>query len=328
MENAGTTPRPAVREAVCVVLAALFSHYLMHYHLAVAVQLPFADLDDLLALRAPRPFCYRWLSPFLLRVAVAAGVESRTAASALEWGSFLLLYYLFRAYLGLFMHHVRAAYAAFSIYFVLPFVFILPQPYTVWFPWDIPSVCFFTALLTLWHKRLWRLWYPVFLLATLNRETTLFLLPLALLTVRSERSQGRLLAHVAATAVTWIAAKGALAYAFRSANGPAWLEWNHYDATTTHWQENLSRWSDPSLWPYLCSALGFLWILAWHLRPATPPGTLRDAWIILPVYVVGVFLFGNMVEHRVYGDLIPVVLAPLLVWSGPEGGSRVGPAAP
>jgi len=316
-----------VREAICALLAGLFSHYLMHYHLAVAVQLPFADLEDLLALRAPRPFCYRWLSPFLLRLATSAGLDARTAVSVLEWGSFLLLYYLFRAYLGLFVHRVRAAYAAFSVYFVIPFVFILPQPYTVWFPWDIPSVCFFTSLLILWQKRQWWLWYPVFLLATLNRETTLFLLPLAALIALRERPARHLLVHVAATSVVWIAAKGALAFAFRFASGPAWLEWNHYEAATTHWQENLARWSDPSLWPFLCSALGFLWLLGWHLRRKVPPGQLQDAWIIVPVYVVGVFLFGNMVEHRVYGDLIPVVLAPLVSWWASEADAGREPSA-
>lgn len=313
-----------MREAVCVLLAALFSHYLMHYHLAVAVQLPFANLDALLAFRAPRPFVYRWLSPFLLWAATRAGVEPGTATAALEWSSFFLLYYLFRAYLGMFMERVRAAYAAFSIYFVIPFVFILPQPYTVWFPWDIPSVCFFTALLYLWTKREWRLWYPVFLLATLNRETTLFLLPLGLLSLRRERYAAALGRHVVATILLWVAAKGVLAYAFRDAEGPLWLEWNHHAQSITHWQENLTRFTEPGLWPYLCSALGFLWLLAWHLRKSTPAGPLRDALAIVPVYLVGVLLFGNVVEHRVYGDLIPVVLAPLLVLSGQGSVSTEG----
>ena len=287
----------------------------MHYHLAVAVQLPFADLDDLLALRAPRPFCYRWLSPFLVRLGVSAGFDARSVVSVFEWGSFVLLYYLFRAYLGLFVHRVRAAYTALSIYFVLPFVFILPQPYTVWFPWDIPSVCFFTALLYLWQRRQWSLWYPVFVLGTLNRETTFFLLPLLLITALRERTRKSLFLHVAATGLVWLVAKGALAFAFRAADGPAWLEWNHHESGVTHWQDNLARWSDPSLWPFLCSALGFLWLLAWHLRKATPPGQLRNALVILPVYFAGVLLFGNVVEHRVYGDLIPVVLAPVLSFS-------------
>jgi hypothetical protein len=299
----------------------------MHYHLAVAVQVPFADLDLLLAFRAPRPFCYRWLSPAVLHLVTQMGPTATTAASAVEWACLVALYYVFRAYLGRFMDAVRAAYAALSIYFVMPFVFIIPQPYTVWFPWDIPSVVFFTALLYLWHRQLWSGWYVVFLLGTLNRETTLFLLPLCALTVRSEGYPRRLLGHLAATAVLWAAVKGSLAWWFKAHDGPLWLEWNHYDGAQSHWQQNLSYWSQPYLWPYLLSAVGFLWLLAWHLRRAAHP-YLRQALVIVPFYGLGVLLFGNVVEHRVYGDLIPVVLAPVLVWATGTAGVSAPEAPP
>lgn len=290
----------------------------MHYHLAVAVQLPFAHLDKLLAGTAPRPFCYRCLSPLMLRLGVNAGLSLNSAVACLEWGSFVALYYAFRACLRPFVASASAAYAAFAVYFVVPFVFIIPQPYTVWFPWDIPSVVFFAVLLALWQRSLWRFWYPVFLFATINRETTLFLLPLLSLAYVLDGLRRSLLVHMLATGVLWCVTKAALAWWFKAQAGPRWLEWNQYDGSTTHWQDNLSRFGDGSLYPYLLSAVGFLWLLTWPLARSFPPA-LRRTLVIIPFYLAGVFLFGNVVEHRVYGDLIPVILCPLLVWGLTRG---------
>jgi hypothetical protein len=284
----------------------------MHYHLAVAVQVPFADLQDLISFRAPKPFCYRWLTPALLNLLTRLGLSPQSAVAAFEWGSLCCLYYLLRAYLGLFMSSKRAAYAALSGYFVVPFVFIIPQPYTVWFPWDVSSVCFFTALLYLLYRERWVLWHAVFLAGTLNRETTLLLLPLFLLLLKVRGASRERLLHLCASALVWVAAKGALAWWFKAHSGPWMLEWLHRDQTRAHWRVNLDQLTDPSLWPYLLSALGFLWILAWHLRKVSADPFLRAGLVILPPYALSVFLFGNMAELRVYADLIPVVLAPVI----------------
>lgn len=313
--GAPSLPTRPLREIVCALCAALFAHYLMHYHLAVAVQLPFAGLDELLAGTAPRPFCYRLLSPSLIQLAGGLGLAPHAATALLEWGSLFVLYYLFRGYLAEFLPTGQAAYSALSIFFVLPFVFIVPQPYTVWFPWDFPSLCFFTGLLWIVSRRAMHLWYPVFFLATLNRETTIFLLPLLARVAWRDGWATRWRVHLVATAGLWALVKGALALWFRDRAGPALVEWSHQGDGGTHWRENLSSWSEPAFWPYLLSAVGFLWILVLHLRRFAPP-PLRDAQLILPGYVLGVFLFGNVVEHRVFGDLIPVLLAPLLVWHG------------
>lgn len=285
----------------------------MHYHLAVAVQLPFADLTHLLEFRAPKPFCYRVFTPACLRFLTQWGASPEEAASAYEWGALVALYYLFRAYLREFLTSAQAAYAALAIYFVVPFVFIVPQPFTVWFPWDIPSVCFFLAGLHLLYLERWVAWYGVLLVGTLNRETMVFLLPIMALALWRRGFTRVRAAHVVASAVLWLAVKGVLAWSFRNQSGPWVAEWTHRAQDLTHWRENLGQLADPTLWPYLLSALGFVWILAWHLRKRVADSFLRSALVVVPLYFACVFLFANIAEHRIYADLIPVVLAPVLV---------------
>jgi hypothetical protein len=318
--------RPWRREAVCAALAALSSHYLMHYHQAVAVQLPFADLYDILSLQTPRPFCYRLLTPGCLKLLTWGGASPEFAAAAFEWGSLVLLYYLFRTYLRTFVGGVLAAYLALGVYFVLPFVFIIPQPFTVWFPWDILSVGFFTAGLHLLHGERWRWWYPVFALGTLNRETTVFLLLVAWLWFGLRGwTRGRR-RHLALSALLWIGLKAALAWVFRGQAGPWIAEWNHHGEAQAHWRQNLEQLSDPALWPYLFSCLGFVWFLAWHLRKQVHEPCLQRALVVVPVYGLCVALFANVAEHRIYADLIPVVLAPVCVALVKEAGGGCAPA--
>lgn len=304
----------------------------MHYHLTAALQLPFADLQDLLEFRSPRPFCYRLFTPSCLWLVSRGFLSPETAVAGFEWGAFVLLYYVYRAYLREFMHGALAAYAALSVYFVIPFVFIIPQPFTVWFPWDIPSVCFFTAGLHLLYRERWAAWYVVFLLGTLNRETTVFLLPVFLLGLWTRGYSRRRAVHLAVSAVAWLSLKGVLAWLFRSQSGPWLAEWNHHAQVLSHWRENLGHLSDLALWPYLLSALGFVWILAWHLRGRVHDPFLRGALAVVPMYVLCVFLFANLAEHRIYADLIPVVLTPVLVSFFPvtniKEGAHGGPGSP
>ena len=294
-------------------LALVISHYLMHFYLAASTELPFAKLAAILQFDTPRPFVYRVLTPWILGGLMRLGLEAQTAVVYFTWASFFACYYAFRLYLSDYLGKTRAAFGALSIFYVLPFVFIIPQPLNIWFPWDLPSVLFFICGLHFIYARQWLWWYVILILGTLNRETTGFLLPLLLMVPERSRLKIALTRPFLISAGLWLAIKIALTVYFADRPGAILVEWLHRDRDVSHLRENANLILDFTIWPYLLSTLGFAWVLAWMLRPRLRNDFLRHAlWLSLP-YACCVFLFANIGEQRIYGDLIGLVLTPVVV---------------
>src|SRR6185295_1359057 len=99
-----------------------------------------------------------------------------------------------------------ASVMALTIYAILPFnYFNLP-----YYPYDIPSVMFFTLGLLLVYDRDWRWFYPLFVAATLNRETSIFLVVVVVF-VLYDRYSWRMLGLLAGSQLAiWLAIKAAL----------------------------------------------------------------------------------------------------------------------
>jgi hypothetical protein len=71
---------------------------------------------------------------------------------------------------------------------------------------------------------------------------------------------------------------------------------------------NLKSLVVPQAWPQLLSACGYLLLFVVVMRRRIIDSRLR-AWLwILPVWFAFMFIFGILIETRVFGELIPLVV--------------------
>ncbi len=175
------------------------------------------------------------------------------------------------------------------------------------FLYDLPSLAFFAAAMYLLYLRKHWSWFAaLFLIATFNRETTLLLLPLYLLNqaVEDGRLQPRLLlrprslALVLTLSLCWTAWQLFLRHHF--AHNPS----EFYPRI--NW--NVKSLLVPQAWPQLLSACGYLLLFVALMRRRILDPQLR-AWLwLLPVWSGFMFVFGILIETRVFGELIPFVV--------------------
>lgn len=175
------------------------------------------------------------------------------------------------------------------------------------FIYDLPSLAFFSVAMYLIYQRKHYVWFVLlFVVATINRETTLLLLPLYMIDAavtdgRFELRrlfQWRTMAVLVPLAVYWAAWQVAVRWWFygnRSEFYPR-LDWN------------VKSLLGPQAWPQLLSACGYLLLFVLLMYKRIPDGRLR-AWIlIVPIWVAFMFSYGILVETRVFGELIPLTV--------------------
>jgi hypothetical protein len=175
------------------------------------------------------------------------------------------------------------------------------------FLYDLPSLTFFAAAMYLMYFRRHRIYFAgIFVLATINRETTLLLLPLYMLNEAVE--EGRLQWPLVLRARTlWVVV-------------PLVLVWGGWQIFIRHlFAQNVSEfyprinWNVKSLvapqaWPQLLSACGYLLLFVVVMRRRIIDPRLR-AWLwLLPVWFMFMFVYGILIETRVFGELIPFVV--------------------
>lgn len=175
------------------------------------------------------------------------------------------------------------------------------------FIYDLPSLAFFSAAMyLLYFRRHWSLFAALFLVATINRETTLLLLPLYLVNEAAHTSglrwsralRPRALLRVLPLAAFWIGWQILIRHIFAGNPSEFYPRFN--------W--NLKSLIVPQAWPQLLSACAYLMLFVVVMRHRISDSRLR-AWLwILPVWFAFMFSFGILIETRVFGELIPFVV--------------------
>jgi hypothetical protein len=175
------------------------------------------------------------------------------------------------------------------------------------FIYDLPSLAFFaTAMYLIYFRRHWALFASLFVVATINRETTLLLLPLYMINeaVAGARLRWSLLFRkrtllvVIPLAAFWGAWQIFLHHMF--AHNPSEfyprINWNVKSLVV------------PQAWPQLLSTSAYLLLFVAIMRRRIQDPQLR-AWIwLLPIWSIFMFVFGILIETRVFGELIPYVV--------------------
>lgn len=182
-------------------------------------------------------------------------------------------------------------------------------------PYDLPSLAFFAVALLAILKRNRLLYYPVFLIGTFNRETTLFLPAFFLLAqLRSDlpllRALGRIrfavLLETVAQCMAWelirmlcdhLVGKGAL-------RPHEELRLNlHYLTTAPHWIT-------------LLSVFGFAWVPFWIYFRQIPSVYLRRCSLLIVPWLAIMVMVGDLLELRIHLEWVPYfVLCLTLVLS-------------
>jgi hypothetical protein len=174
------------------------------------------------------------------------------------------------------------------------------------FIYDLPAMAFFSSGLYLIYTRAHPAWFAaVFLLGTLNRETTILLLVFFVLARCSKGAvfdwkQSCCLASwkiVAPLAGLWLGWRLWVAHLFRA-----------NVVVRAHWVSlNLGVLAIPFTWPQLLAVFSYALPLVILYRRRIADAVLRSwlwgiaAWLIFMMY------FGVLIEIRLFGELIPYV---------------------
>lgn len=195
----------------------------------------------------------------------------------------------------------------------------------LYYPYDIPSLTFFTVGIILFLQKKWIWFYPVFILACLNRESACFItLGGFILTfqigeskfVDILKSNRRMISQVIAQAGIWLALRLILSYAFRN-NPGEFFEQPHsmFDfiakigSGEAHWAMNNPRW-------FLTLFAG-VWVvpfLYWKILNSSAKRFL----LLGLIYLVVLIFRSNMMETRVFNELNVIVTVCALCAFSPK----------
>jgi hypothetical protein len=173
------------------------------------------------------------------------------------------------------------------------------------FVYDLPSLAFFSIGLYLIYFRKSSFWFiALFAVATLNRETSLLLLPFyvlsQLLDERGRLEWKRLYSlRVAGVALPlmlyWVVWHGIIFHLF--ATNPS----EYYSRLLA----NLNTFKALRFYPQMFSILGYLPVFLWLNRKRLEDPQLRLWMWALPVWFSFMLMWGILVETRIFGELIP-----------------------
>jgi hypothetical protein len=182
------------------------------------------------------------------------------------------------------------------------------------FVYDMPSLAFFAlGLYLIYFRKPVVLFVALFAVATLNRETTLLLLPFYAL------SQAIVHGRDGSSRINWrrIYAPAVLTVVLPLA--AYWLAWHQlvfhiFAGNASEYysrvQFNLHCFARLRYYPQLASSFGFLLPVLFFYRRHVHDPQLR-AWMgVIPVWIGFMFTWGILVETRVFGELLPLI-APL-----------------
>lgn len=297
-------------------IAAVCSGAYAAAHVAWNSEASGGTLEAFTAGTAQTPFQYRALVPFLvhgLRLVIPE-VPLWTVYGVIDALAALAAWAAFRRFLRpLVGTSAERSVAGLAVFVVLALNLASPfrhNPY--FFPYDTLAVALFTAGLALMQERRWWLFYPLFVAATLNRETTCFLTIAFVLSGLGRVPLRTLALHGAAQTALWVGVKGLLRVVYQT-NAPLWEHAPAGGFFITPYLLNLGAVSSVPGLLMLVGAMGGLWVVLCLLRSRLPASNLRRLFRIVPVWMVGMFLVGEMLEVRIYSELIPLVVAGLIV---------------
>lgn len=189
----------------------------------------------------------------------------------------------------------------------------------LYYPYDLPSLTFFSIGVILFCRSKWILYYPVYILALLNRESSCFI-PLTgfFLIAPSFRTpiinwfkKNRILiVHILAQTMLWLISRVGLSWYFRDNPGSFFEEphsaFEFFSAMINgqgHWAMSQPIW----FLSIFCGIWIFPLIFFRKMNHVE-----RRLSIVGLIYIVSLFFRSNMMETRVYNELNVILFAIVL----------------
>ena len=300
---------PGLNRALPWIYLSLSMLFMTFYTVRAAWMLPYGIKG--LTYLAPYPFRYRILATLI------PGTLARLTGARLEplyavqgtlcvWGALLV----FRRLLARFMRADLAGVLAPGLLYGMAWHYCVMN--LLYFPFDMPAVLFFVLGWYLMLERRWALYYPVFALAVFNRETCLALTGVFALVEFRHMPPRRLLAHVVAQFALWVGIKAGLWIAFAPQGHQLYVDSLEKNRETL-FQVLAMRGDGPKVAAKFVLWCGGLWAALPFITRGQPEPVRRSLLVIGPFFLGMVFV-GTLREMRIYGELIPIVTVPCLIW--------------
>lgn len=293
---------------MAIVLSSLFTYF----RFSLNHECGKATLSSFLSNSAHTPFQFRVLIPWVVHWLFEAKLPLPFFDSPLHL--FMLIELLsvfsttiiFRYYILLFLKdETQSTLLSFSLFYILPFNFILPRELNYWYPWDMPSILFFTLGIILLYRKNWITYYILFVIATLNRETTCFLTFIYLFTSIGKSRYKSIMFHCVFQAIIWIIIKYILYQLYANNPGDGLFE--------NHALSNINYLLNPKNYPFLFSTFGYIWIPTLFLFRLIRVDFVKKSLFVIFPFFLGMMYVGNIQELRIYGELIPIILMAFLL---------------
>jgi hypothetical protein len=312
------TPRQRIIFLAALILVA--SHFSLAY---ISEAAPFLSLRAFAAGLAPQPFQERALTAWILRGANRfdspqfeaalhrllpamgdAFNETTLVLLIIAWISMAASIVVTReTLLKLTGDALLSSWAAFLVPYMAYFTYILNFGPHFLLPYDLPSLFFFCAGLYLLVMRRPLLLVPLIAIATLNRETSLFLIGFYLLFELSRGGDRKrrvaVLAYAAAMLAAWIAMRLVVLHLY--GHNPVAAASRMADLKL--WQ-NLGFLVKPQHWPAFASVFGFTLPIVVVYRRYLKPDFLTRGLIVIALWLALMLFVGVLIEIRIFGELI------------------------
>jgi hypothetical protein len=305
------------------IVIAVFMSFYMGFLRDLYLQNPqMAALKSTSEGLAPTPFQYRILMPWLIdHVATWLTLPSpriviKLYESLMAFLTALALY----AYLSSLCKNAWLALVfALGLFYIYPFLYFIVPWSRAYYASDIASILLFTLGLYFLHGRRFWPYYVVLAVGLFNRETIAFLLLGFAFSQYGQMERRPFAMHIIGQILLIVAIKLWLAYIFRGNPGAGLyslddnLSESGMPATiqSSRLYLNVMQFTKWKSFVNMTSFMGFLWLPLIFLWNRIEDNFVRKIAFIIPCFVAGMFVVGNLYEFRIFGELVPIFLGTL-----------------
>lgn len=291
-----SSARPMIIFSVASLLFTIFIYTQQDHHSwTLYVQLARHD--------AGLPFQFRILFPALVN-----GLKWMLPFLDLESAYYFLTFVLtfgllsvYRKFLGLFRAHVGSLVPLLILY---PLFWNHSVLHGLFVPSDLAALFFLTAGLVLIYRKKWLYFYALYILAVFNRETAIYLTLAMIVTAGGRMKAKQVILHTLAQLCLWTSIKYLLLVVYSDGMDGLYLDsltWN-----LKYFEDLVTLKNGAIFWVTL---FGLIWIPGLTRWKTQPVFVRRLFYVLIPAFGA-MFFAGQVMETRVFTDLVVVVTTP------------------
>jgi len=256
------------------------------------------------------PYQYRTLVPWVVKslLFLAPGLipMERLIYGIIEASSCFLLFVVFARFLTQFTNNLTSC-RLFSLGLIYPLFFthLIPnRANPIYAPYDTPAILIITIGLILLYHRRWGWYYLLFVVGTINRETTCFLTMIYFFTAFQKDSWKSIALHCGAQLLIWISIKQGIFLLYPDQH----LFTGEKGTFINQVLLNKLFVTNPLSYLYFLQMMGGIWLPAILLGGIIASSFAKRALLVFIPFMFGMYLVGLLAELRIFGEMIPVTM--------------------